>query len=67
MFIYSSLCLPGMTLKLTAWAAGQISHELRIACGPLILNTANVSRGEKPAVMPVKVNNATVNRGHHTS
>ena len=38
-----------------------------MACGPLILNIENISLGEKPAVMPVKVNSATVKRGHHTS
>ena len=65
--MYNNLCRPGMTRKLTAWAAGHISQELKITCGPLIFSIANTSRGDNPAVMPVKQNNANVNIGHQIS
>ena len=65
--MYRSRCRPGITRKLTACAAGHINQELNITWGPLILKIANISRGEKPAVIPVKQNKAAVKRGHHKS
>lgn len=65
--MYKSLCRPGITRKLTACAAGHINQELNITWGPLILNIAKISRGEKPAVIPVKQNKAAVKIGHHKS